>query len=166
MNIKERIEKIKEYFVSMEIKTVDESEQIIYVLVEFPQGWMVDYEIENKFDIQILKVDSNNSNSYYFVGDINNGVDVVFDAIEHNIVKMKDAIERAQLLTKKTKELKELFSNENIPLSSLRDLTFSYQKEVTEEQEQISETETIKNIISGGNKKKEEKNNTEDKSEE
>jgi hypothetical protein len=39
---------------------------------------------------------------------------------------MKEAIERAQLLSKKTTELKALFENEEISIEQLRTLTFNY----------------------------------------
>ena len=39
---------------------------------------------------------------------------------------MKEAIERAQLLSEKTKELKQLFENESITLSQLRNLKITY----------------------------------------
>ena len=41
---------------------------------------------------------------------------------------MKDAIERAQLLKTKIAELKDIFQNENITLSELRTLKFTWDK--------------------------------------
>ena len=50
----------------------------------------------------------------------------MFDAIEYNIEKMKEAIERAQLLSEKTKELKRIFEDENISISQLRTLKIMF----------------------------------------
>lgn len=66
------------------------------------------------------------SGQYYFCTDLDTGADVIFDVIDDNIEKMKEAIERAQLLATKTKELKELFENEDIKIEKLRALKFSF----------------------------------------
>ena len=127
MNIKERIKRIKEYFKEMQIVTVD-NEQVIYVAVQFPHGWVIDESIEEKYNISIEKGDS--SNIFYFATEIDNGEDKIFDAIEYNIEKMKDAIERAQLLKTKIAELKDIFQNEKITLSELRTLNFTWDKDI------------------------------------
>lgn len=124
MNIKQRIEKISQYFKEMQITTVD-GKQVIYVVVSFPRNWIIDENIENKFGITVSRgVDIS---EYYFCTDIDSGEDVLFDAIDYNIEKMQEAIERAQLLSNKTRELKSLFENENISIESLRTLTFQYE---------------------------------------
>lgn len=124
MNIKQRIEKISQYFKEMQITTVD-GKQVIYVVVSFPRNWIIDENIEKKFGIAVSRgVDIS---EYYFCTDIDSGEDVLFDAIDYNIEKMQEAIERAQLLSNKTKELKSLFENENISIESLRTLTFQYE---------------------------------------
>ena len=65
---------------------------------------------------------------------------------------MKSAIERAQLLTTKIKELREMFENEDIALEKLRSLKFVMNedndklvlpKKKNKEVNQTSETETI-----------------------
>lgn len=125
MLIKERIEKIKEYFKEMQIVTVD-NEQIIYVIVNFPFGWVIDENIEAKFEVTVQEGEY--QTEFYFATNIDNGENRVFDAIEYNIEKMKDAIERAQLLKTKIAELKDIFQNENITLSELRTLNFTWDK--------------------------------------
>lgn len=125
MLIKERIEKIKEYFKEMQIITVD-NEQIIYVIVNFPYGWVIDENIEAKFEVTVQEGEY--PTEFYFATNIDNGENRVFDAIEYNIEKMKDAIERAQLLKTKIAELKDIFQNENITLSELRTLNFTWDK--------------------------------------
>lgn len=149
MEIKDRIKKLGPYFKEMQIVTVD-GEQVIYIVVNFPKGWEIDDEIETKFNISIMNGEY--PDEYYFCGSIDLGQDILFDAIDYNIEKMKSAIERAQLLTSKIKELKEMFENEDIPLEKLRSLKFVMDennekliipKKKGKEISQTSETETI-----------------------
>lgn len=125
MSIKERIEKIKEYFKEMQIVTID-GEQVIYVIVNFPYGWVIDEMLETKFDVSVQEGEY--PTEFYFATSIDNGENKIFDAIEYNIEKMRDAIERAQLLKTKIAELKDIFQNENITLSELRTLNFTWDK--------------------------------------
>lgn len=125
MSIKERIEKIKEYFKEMQIVTID-GEQVIYVIVNFPYGWVIDEMLETKFDVSVQEGEY--PTEFYFATSIDNGENKIFDAIEYNIEKMKDAIERAQLLKTKIAELKDVFQNENITLDELRSLKFTWDK--------------------------------------
>ena len=126
MGITNRIKKIETYFKEMQIVTID-GKQVIYVIVNFPYGWVIDEEIEEKFNVTISTGEYNGE--FYFCTEIENGEETVFDAIEYNIEKMKEAIERAQLLSEKTKELKRIFENEEITLHQLRNLKISYENE-------------------------------------
>ena len=70
------------------------------------------------------------------------GFDVLFDAIEYNIERMQTAMERAKLFREKTQELQELFANEEITIEQLRGLDFTYKnkkKKIT-----LPKTEEIK----------------------
>lgn len=125
MTIKERIKKIKDYFKEMQIVTMD-GEQIIYVVVNFPQGWVIDEIIESKYDVAVNEGEY--PTEFYFATNIDNGEERIFDAIEYNIERMKDAIERAQLLRTKIAELKDIFQNEDITLPELRSLKFTWDK--------------------------------------
>lgn len=126
MNIKDRIKKLGKYFQGMQIVTTDDGAQVIYVIVRFPYNWIIDDELEKKFGVTVAQGSS--AEEYYFCTDIDSGEQVLFDAIEYNIDKMKEAIERAQLLSKKTNELKALFENENVTIEELRTLKFSYDR--------------------------------------
>lgn len=125
MSIKERIKKIDSYFKEMQIVTID-NKQVIYVIVKFPNGWIIEEDIEEKFNVTVSNGAYNNE--YYFCGEIDNGEEIVFNAIEYNITKMKAAIERAKLLNEKIIELKSIFSDENISLESLRNMKITYNK--------------------------------------
>lgn len=126
MDIKDRIKKISKYFRGMQITSTDDGSQIIYVVVSFPHGWIIDEDLEKKFEVTISQ--GTNMDEYYFCTDIDTGEQVIFDAIDYNIERMKEAIERAQLLSKKTGELKALFEDENVSIEELRTLTFNYDK--------------------------------------
>ena len=51
MDIKDRIKKISQYFKGMQVTNTDDGTQVIYVIVSFPHGWIIDDELEKKFDI-------------------------------------------------------------------------------------------------------------------
>lgn len=119
MAIKDRIQKIHTFFKEMQVSTED-GESVIYVVVDFPHNWVIDDDIEKKFDVQIAP--GNTENEYYFFTTIEKGEDRIFDAIEYNVERMKEAIERANLLSKKTLELKTLFEDESISIEQLRNL--------------------------------------------
>ena len=127
MTIKERIKKIKDYFKEMQIVTMDE-EQIIYVVVNFPHGWVIDEMIETKYDVTVNEGEY--PTEFYFATNIDNGEERIFDAIEYNIERMKDAIERAQLLRTKIAELKDIFQNDNISIGKLRTLKFTWDEDI------------------------------------
>lgn len=129
MTIKERIKKIKDYFKEMQIVTMD-GEQIIYVVVNFPHGWVIDEMIESKYDVTVNEGEY--PTEFYFATNIDNGEERIFDAIEYNIERMKDAIERAQLLRTKIAELKDIFQNEDITLPELRSLKFTWDKKLAD----------------------------------
>lgn len=127
MTIKERIKKIQNYFKEMQIVTVD-GEQIIYISVLFPNGWVIDDKIEEKFNVTVNE--GTHPNEFYFATEIDNGEDKIFDAIEYTIEKMQDAIERAQLLRNKITELREIFQNDNISIGKLRTLKFTWDEDI------------------------------------
>ena len=126
MNIKERIKKISEYFKEMQVIDVD-GVQTIYVVVKFPNGWKIDSTLEEKYKT-IVEI-GNEPNEFYFFTELENEENV-FNAIEYNIEKMKDAIERATLLKQKINELKDLFQDESISIQSLRTLSFKMENEI------------------------------------
>ena len=135
MNITDRVKKISQYFVDMRITTV-EGEQVIYVIVRFPRNWVVDENLEDMYPINVW-VSDEVQNDYTFCTTIDNGEEVLFDAIDYSIEKMKSAIERTNLLLKKESELKGLFEDENISLAQLKTLKFVYDTDNTENVELI-----------------------------
>lgn len=152
MDIKDRIKKLGKYFQGMQIVTTDDGSQVIYVVVKFPYNWIIDDELEKKFGVTVAQ--GNSAEEYYFCTDIDSGEQILFDAIDYNIDKMKEAIERAQLLSRKTTELKALFENETVTIEELRTLKFTYDKI----QDEITPITLTKSQKKENEKNKEEKN--------
>ena len=123
MDVKDRIEKVKEYFRGMQVQNVDGS-NIIYVIVQFPQRWIIDNDIPNKYGVSVAK-GNDYEGQFYFCAEMEKGFDTVFDAIECNVNKMLTAQERAKLFREKTQELQNLFEDESISIESLRSLEFT-----------------------------------------
>ena len=139
----------------MQITTVDDGSQVIYVVVSFPHGWIIDEDLEQKFGVTVSQ--GTNIDEYYFCTDIESGEQVLFDAIDYNIDRMKEAIERAQLLSKKTTELKSLFEDENITIEELRTLKFDYKSKSQDHPLIISKQEVKKKEEEINNKNEETK---------
>ena len=93
------------------------------ISVLFPKNWVVDdEETEEKFGV---KVASENS-IFYFWAPIDVGTDKVFDAVEYNVNRNKEAQMKAELFDEKLKELKELFYDEKNTLEDLKSLRFEF----------------------------------------
>lgn len=141
MDVKDRIEKVKPYFRSMQVETVD-NQSIIYVIVAFPPKWIIDEEIPNKFGVSIGQGSA--PGEFYFCVEMEKGFDIVFDAIESNITKMLTAQERAQLLRQKVTELQELFMDENVSIETLRTLEFKYKVSKTKK---TDKKDVVKEVV-------------------
>lgn len=147
MAISDRIRKLGKYFGEMQVVEQD-GQPIIYVTANFPPRWVIDDEFAEKKNVTIMEGDI--QGQYYFSTDLETGEEAIFDVIDDNIEKMKEAIERAQLLAAKTKELKELFEDENTSIAKLRTIKFCFD-DVTEEEQQ-------EEIIIPKGRKKQDKN--------
>lgn len=123
MTIADRIKKIGKYFGEMQIVEQD-GQQIIYVIVNFPPRWIIDEEFAANKNVTIME--GQVQGEYYFSADLETGEEAIFDVIDDNIEKMQEAIERAKLLAEKTKELKELFEDENTSIEKLRTIRFAF----------------------------------------
>lgn len=119
MALSERVKKIGRFFREMQVVNLD-GKTVIYVMTAFPHGWVIADDIEEKFGVNVGP--GNTPGEFFFAADISDGEETVFDAIDYNITKMNEAIERATLLSEKTIELKRMFENEDIPIESLRNI--------------------------------------------
>ena len=137
-NISERIKNISDYFVEMQVANI-EGENVIYVVVNFPAKWIIDDEFNEKIGVSILN--GKVTGQYYFATSFDNGFNVIFDAIDNNIAKMKDAEERTKLLTEKINELEDLFDDNSISLDSLKTLEFTFRNRTrkSKKEEEVKE---------------------------
>lgn len=131
MEISDRIKKLGRYFETMQVVPGDEDRQLIYVIVDFPPEWPVDEEIASKRNVTVAA--GTNAGQYIFCTDIDTGEGAIFDAIDENIEKMQDAIERARLLKAKTQELRGMFEDESISLERLKTIKFVMDDSVEDE---------------------------------
>lgn len=153
MTISDRIKSLGNFFKEMQITNIN-NQQVIYVVVNFPNGWMIDDEIYDKYKVQVQE--GTNRGEYYFCADIETGENAIFDAIEYNVNKMKSAIERANLLRAKIEELKRIFEDESVTLDQLRDLKFTFpEKSDIASLEDVLDEESlpISNFLTGINEK-------------
>lgn len=121
--IEKRIATLGHFFQGMQVANDNSGNSLIYVTVAFPDNWIIADEITTKFGVTVVKGDNYD---YYFACELTKGFETIFDAIEYNIKKMKQAQERAELFRTKVNELQALFGDESIPLEKLKTLTFSY----------------------------------------
>jgi len=131
-NVKERIETIKDYFLGMDVK-----DGLVSVAVKFPKKWIILEGLDEKYGIVIDECKNTKGSpyakeqgSFYFAASLEDGFDVAFDAIDENISVMKAAEERVELLEIKTKELKDLFDDEENSLEKLKTLEFTFRSEL------------------------------------
>ena len=122
-DVQYRIDKIKQYFKGMQVTQVDET-NVIYVVVSFPERWIIDDEITGKYDVNVM--DGKEQGEYYFCAEMSVGFDKVFDAIDHCVGVNRDAMERAQIFQEKIAELKEIFGDGTKTIDELRTLEFTF----------------------------------------
>lgn len=117
MELKDRIEKIKPYLVTFNIIA---GEGAAYAVVKFPNRWTISDQqvLKETYKVEI----ATQPEGVYFISEIKNGTDCIFDAIEFVICLNKSVEERESLLKEKVTELTELFATES--LDSLKKLKF------------------------------------------
>ena len=120
MDLKNRIEKIGDYFKSCNI-----AEGVIYALVNFPNQWIVPDKdtMKEMYGVEVTK--DSTPNCFYFFTTINNGTDAVFDAVEYTVTINKAIEEKSKLFEKALNDLKEMFTNED-DINVLKTLTMSF----------------------------------------
>ena len=117
MALKDRIEKIKPFFINF---NVDSTEGASVLLVRLPQGWQVPNTVEKDFGVQTAV----RQEGTYFVVELDKGTDVLFDAVDFVIEFNQSIIEKSELLKEKISELKEIFIKN--PMEKLKTLEFTF----------------------------------------
>jgi len=143
--MQERLNGIKEYFRSIEL--IDGK----WVLcVEYKPKWGA-YPSDNG-KIKVAPDEKVPNIYWYFSDNKNVAIEDIITLIEETIQTNIDAGKKAELFTAKAKELKELFSNVNIPFAKLKTLKFVFDENasnVTEKKKSTKKTKpkTKKEII-------------------
>ena len=129
MDVNERIRNVGKYFAVFNVH-----DGAVCVGVRFPEKWtLFDAQtICEEFNIQIKTKD----NTTFFLCDINDGFDPVFDAVDFIIEQNKSLEEKTTLLKQKVDELRTLFEQES--LDRLKTLQF-----VFDDYEENKEEETF-----------------------
>lgn len=139
-DVQDRIKSIGQYFKEMQVTQV-EGTNVIYVVVLFPERWIIDDMIPEKYDVNVM--DGKAPGEYYFCAEMEVGFDKVFDAIDYCIGVNKDAMERAKLFQEKINELKEIFGNEENTIKKLRTLEFTFPRQKKEINKKKSPVEEV-----------------------
>ena len=139
MNINDRIKKIEPYF-----KSLNMVDGTTVVLVKFPNKWKIFNQEEITETYKVYTGKKENVDGIFFLSEMSNGIDCIFDAIEEVINQNKTFEEKAALLEIKAKELSELFLVE--PIEKLRTLEFTFSaKKVTRKPKKEPIAETAQN---------------------
>lgn len=139
-DIQERIKKTGQFFKGMQVTKVDDTD-VIYVVVRFPQRWIIDDAAAEKYDVSVI--DGQEDGEHMFCAEMSVGFDAVFNAIDQCIQVNKDAMERAQLFQEKINELKEIFGNEENTIKKLRTLEFTFPRQKKEAARKKSPIEEV-----------------------
>lgn len=112
--LQERINKISQYFRSMEM-----TNGVIIIKVQYNNKWGVYPSDDNK--IKVAKSEET-PNEWFYYGNFNDiTVDDIFDLIENTIEMNLSAAAKLELLNSKFEELKNLFATESLErLSTLK----------------------------------------------
>lgn len=126
MDINERIRNVGKYFAMFNVH-----DGVVCVGVRFPDKWtLFDAQtICDEFNILIKSKDG----VTFFLCDINDGFDPVFDAVDFIIEQNKSLEEKTNLLKQKVEELRSLFEQES--LEKLKTLQFVFGYEENDEEE-------------------------------
>lgn len=123
--LQDRINKIADYFKSMEI-----ANNILVIKVLYKNRWGVFNSEDDK--IKVCKSEEIQNEYFYYADYMTVSIDKIFDLIEETIEMNISTEKKVNLLAEKVEELKELFSNES--LEKLETLFFDF-KEIKKEKQ-------------------------------
>lgn len=131
MEIQDRINKIKQYFINFNIV-----EGYSYILAKFPPNWKMPKK-EELMEAYGVKIAADPKGICFFT-EFSNSTDMLFDAVEYIIDFNEKLMERVALFKEKMNELNELFSSED--LETLKTLEFKFgKKKKNKKKEKIME---------------------------
>lgn len=132
MDISERIKNLKPYFLSFNVMAEDDAS---YVLMHFPDNWVLP-DAKMLKDVYLTEIAPRES-GIFFLTEIENGTDKLFDCVEFVVKYNKNIEERKYLLSEKIKELTKLFASAE--LEQLKSLKF-VMDEVSQDQTEPKKT--------------------------
>lgn len=144
MDVNSRIKNIGEYFGVFNVNA-----GAVCVGVVFPDKWTL-FDVEticNEFNVQIQVKDG----TTFFLCDINDGFDPVFDAVDFIIEQNRALEQKTSLLKTKVEELRSLFETE--PLEKLQTLRFVFDEDVLTPVKEVALPIDIKKELKKTNKK-------------
>ena len=120
MEVKERVERIKDYFVTLSV-----SDGAVCVVTRFPDSWWLSdpQPLRDQFKCEMVTRDG----CVFFMTELENGFDTVFDCVDYIVDTNNAILEKKALLEAKANELTELFVKE--PLEKLKTLYFAFSEE-------------------------------------
>ena len=142
MDVNDRIKNVGEYFAVFNVH-----DGAVCVGVRFPDKWtLFDAEtICNEFRVQIKVKDG----TTFFLCDINDGFDPVFDAVDFIIEQNKALEEKTSLLREKVEELRTLFEQESLDrLRTLQPIDIKKQLKKSGRKNEAQQQVDNKNVIS------------------
>lgn len=135
--LQERINKISDYFKSIELE-----KGLIIIKMKYPPKWGVLKDENNR--IKVAKSEDAPNEWFYWGGDNEISIDEIFDFVEETINMNLIAVKKVELLNQKFSELKELFAQES--LENLETLQFILNKKKGRRKKQTSiDNEQIEN---------------------
>lgn len=122
MTIGDRINRLSPYFVSFNLV---QEEGALYVLMKLPSTWTIPNEnaLLKNYKTQV----ASSPEGVYFLTEIDNGADVVFDCAEYVVDFNRNIEQRKTLLEAKIDELTRIFATESF--EKLKTLTFTFAPE-------------------------------------
>ena len=124
--VTERIKRLGDYFIEMKVASATNGDadatEYIYVTVSFPHEWVLDGRTPDKFNVDC----ANENGVTYFWAVMDVGFEKVFDAIDYNIKVNKEAQEKVVIFNEKLRELRDIFSNEDYDVETLKSLHFEF----------------------------------------
>lgn len=124
--LNDRINKIKDYFVSFNVVS---EENASYILVKFPNKWTIPDKNSLK-DAFKTEYAVSADGSVFFATELENGTDCLFDCVDYVIDFNKNVEERKALFSEKVAELSRIFAEED--LEQLKTLEFVFAKQKKE----------------------------------
>lgn len=140
MNLQERLNSIKEYFVSMEMV-----EGKWAVCAQYRDNWCA-YPPDDG-SVELIEDENEKNHWWYVAKDESVVIDKLISLIEETVQTNIDAIRKVELFKEKATELKKIFSDEKLTLAQLQTLRFVFDGAQAIEKKEVT-VQTPKKTVS------------------